>query len=78
MVWYNNPHDLSTFTPAWAFLVRRSGRFIAKFLIDFPALANLDLPDGAFLPVFPSGRIAARVLTISWRRCWSVSSRSMC
>ena len=21
MVWFNKPHDLSTFTPAWAFLV---------------------------------------------------------
>lgn len=21
MVWFNRPHDLTTFTPAWAFLV---------------------------------------------------------
>lgn len=21
MIWFNKPHDLSTFTPAWAFLV---------------------------------------------------------
>ena len=24
MVWFKNPHDLKTFTPAWAFLVRAS------------------------------------------------------
>ncbi|KAH9967578.1 voltage-dependent anion channel-domain-containing protein [Russula dissimulans] len=23
MIWYNKPHDVTTFTPAWAFLVRR-------------------------------------------------------
>lgn len=22
MIWFNKPHDLNTFTPAWAFLVR--------------------------------------------------------
>jgi hypothetical protein len=22
MIWYNKPHDVTTFTPAWAFLVR--------------------------------------------------------
>ena len=21
MIWFNNPHDLNTFTPAWAFLI---------------------------------------------------------
>ncbi len=24
MIWYNKPHDVTTFTPAWAFLVRGS------------------------------------------------------
>ena len=23
MIWFNKPHDLKTFTPAWAFLVSR-------------------------------------------------------
>jgi hypothetical protein len=23
MIWFNKPHDFKTFTPAWAFLVRR-------------------------------------------------------
>ena len=22
MIWFNKPHDVTTFTPAWAFLVR--------------------------------------------------------
>ena len=24
MIWFNKPHDVTTFTPAWAFLVRGS------------------------------------------------------
>ena len=48
MVWFNNPHDLSTFTPAWAFLVR-SHRFMstAGFNIAFCISHALGLPDGA-------------------------------
>jgi hypothetical protein len=42
MIWYNKPHDVNTFTPAWAFLVcgslRRCGTFltISSLLIDLP------------------------------------------
>jgi hypothetical protein len=42
MIWFNKPHDVNTFTPAWAFLVcsslRRCGTFltISSLLIDLP------------------------------------------
>ena len=37
MIWYNKPHDVTTFTPAWAFLVRDS------LFMDIPKCLN-DLP----------------------------------
>ena len=41
MIWYNKPHDVTTFTPAWAFLVRRflfvdMSRSSLTSLIDIP------------------------------------------
>lgn len=37
MIWYNKPHDVTTFTPAWAFLVRDSlFMVIPKYLNDLP------------------------------------------
>jgi len=46
MIWYNKPHDVNTFTPAWAFLVRRSQRLngYTKFLTTSPLL--IDIPYG--------------------------------
>ena len=37
MIWYNKPHDVTTFTPAWAFLVRNS------LFVDIPKRLD-DLP----------------------------------
>jgi hypothetical protein len=36
MIWYNKPHDVTTFTPAWAFLVRNQLVDILTLLTDLP------------------------------------------
>ncbi|PSR72567.1 hypothetical protein PHLCEN_2v11560 [Hermanssonia centrifuga] len=53
MIWYNKPHDLNTFTPAWAFLTgfldgnQANGAFVACGPPGFTALALLSLGEEA-------------------------------
>ena len=44
MIWYNKPHDVTTFTPAWAFLVRDS------LFVDIPRCI-IDLPCPKIFPM---------------------------
>ena len=77
MVWFNSPHDLSTFTPAWAFLVSRAPALYCKVLIDSfrGAPADLDLPDGAWPLRSPPMVLGARA-EVCDHRCSSESSPS--
>lgn len=43
MIWFNKPHDLTKFTPAWAFLVCTT------------TVYPLSLADGVLVPGFPHG-----------------------
>ena len=35
MIWFNKPHDLNTFTPAWAFLVSATPLFTNDLFYKF-------------------------------------------
>ncbi|PSR72182.1 hypothetical protein PHLCEN_2v11974, partial [Hermanssonia centrifuga] len=53
MIWFNRPHDLTQFTPAWAFLTgfldghQANGAFVACGPPGFTALALISLGDAA-------------------------------
>lgn len=40
MVWFNNPHDISTFTPAWAFLIFPLSQFLPFRMPPYPPANN--------------------------------------
>ena len=68
MIWFNKPHDLSTFTPAWAFLVS-----LVPFLSggDPHHLQLIGLPHGSSSVYCLLRRVSLCLrIDASWSRCF--------